>query len=125
MERENKPQKVRKMGLNCSYLFAPKTIMEDKNKAAASALCAKGGKRLQRKPQIGGVQWDRGTRTLRGTNHTVTIHGVRATKYGIKKQSNHIVGSNWGLDVILDLVITSLVFRTRGFNNSQCHVWGA
>jgi hypothetical protein len=53
MERENKPQNERKMGLNCSFFFALKTIMEDKNKAAASAQSAKGGKRLQRKPQIG------------------------------------------------------------------------
>lgn len=53
--------------------------MEDKNKAAASAQSAKGGKRLQREPQIGGVQWDRGTRTLRGT-----INTGRFTKYGLR-----------------------------------------
>lgn len=31
----------------------------------------------------------------------------------------YIVGNNWGLDTILDLVITSLVLQTRGVNNSQ------
>jgi hypothetical protein len=40
-------------------------VLNHKTKQRQARFTRKGGKRLQRKPQMGGVQWDRGTRTQR------------------------------------------------------------
>lgn len=99
--------------------------LDHENKAAASALCAKGGKAVaaetpDRWSAVG--PWNQNTTGLLLYSIIllkIAIHGIRSKKYGCSSYSSCIVGNNWGLDMILDLVITSLVVCTRGFNNSQ------
>jgi hypothetical protein len=98
--------------------------MEDKNKAAASALCAKGEKAVaaetpDRWSAVG--PWNLNTTGYR-TEYPIAYCNAPFTEYGVRNtdaEVSCIVGNNWGLDMILDLVITLLVFCTCNFNYSQ------